>query len=216
MSSAEHERPRHTGGDAASWDARYAAAAQEDSTVWSTTPNATVEAVLDGVRPGTAVDLAAGEGRNAIWLGGRGWDVTAVDFSSAGVDIGRRRAEAAGIDVTWVVADGTRWAPSAPVDLVLLAYLQLPGAVLVPLLARAATWLRPGGRLLVVGHDRDNLHRGVGGPQDPAVLHTVDLLREGAAGLVVDRCEQVARPVQTPEGPRQAVDTLLEAHRSQE
>ena len=213
MSSAEHERPRHTGGDAASWDARYAAAAQEDSTVWSTTPNATVEAVLGGVRPGTAVDLAAGEGRNAIWLAGRGWDVTAVDFSSAGVDIGRRRAAAAGVDVTWVVGDVTRWAPPAPVDLVLLAYLQLPGPVLVPLLARAATWLRPGGRLLVVGHDRDNLDRGVGGPQDPAVLHTVDMLREGAAGLVVDRCEQVARPVQTPDGPRQAVDTLLEAHR---
>jgi hypothetical protein len=102
------------------------------------------------------------------------------------------------------------------VDLVLLAYLQLPGPVLVPLLARAATWLRPGGRLLVVGHDRDNLDHGVGGPQDPAVLHTVDMLREGAAALVVDRCEQVARPVQTPEGPRQAVDTLLEAHRPQE
>ena len=216
MSSAEHERPRHAGGDAASWDARYATAAQADSTVWSTTPNATVEAVLGGVQPGTAIDLAAGEGRNAIWLASRGWAVAAVDFSSAGVDIGRRRAAAARVEVTWVVSDVTRWAPPAPVDLVLLAYLQLPGPVLVPLLARAATWLRPGGRLLVVGHDRDNLDRGVGGPQDPAVLHTADMLREGAAGLVVDRCEQVARPVQTPEGPRQAVDTLLEAHRPQE
>jgi SAM-dependent methyltransferase len=215
MSTAEHERPRHAGGDAASWDARYARAAQEDSTVWSTTPNATVEAVLGEVQPGTAVDLAAGEGRNAIWLAARGWDVTAVDFSSAGLDIGRRRAAAARVQVTWAVGDVTRWAPAAPVDLVLLAYLQLPGPVLVPLLARAATWLRPGGRMLVVGHDRDNLDRGVGGPQDPAVLHTVDMLREGAAALVVDRCEQVARPVQTPEGHREAVDTVLEAHRQE-
>ena len=45
------------------------------------------------------------------------------------------------------------------------------------------------------------------------MLHTVAMLREGAAGLVVDRCEQVARPVQTPDGPREAVDTLLKAHR---
>jgi hypothetical protein len=43
----------------------------------------------------------------------------------------------------------------------------------------------------------------------------VDMLREGAAGLVVDRCEQVVRPVQTPDGPCKAVDTLLDAHRSQ-
>ena len=168
------------------------------------------------MQPGTAVDLAAGEGRNAIWLAGRGWDVTAVDFSAAGrghrPHAGPPRSAST---VTWVVADVTSWAHRRRCDLVLLAYLQLPGPVLVPLLARAATWLRPGGRLLVVGHDRDNLDRGVGGPQDPAVLHTVDMLREGAAGLEVDRCEQVARPVQTSEGPRQAVDTLLAAHRSQ-
>ena len=115
--------------------------------------------------------------------------------------------------MTWVLADATTWAPPAPVDLVLLAYLQLPARMLVPLLQRAATWLSPGGRLLVVGHDRDNLEHGVGGPQDPDVLHTVDLLTAGATGLVIDRCEQVARPVPGSDG-AQAIDTVLEAHRA--
>jgi SAM-dependent methyltransferase len=206
-------RPSSVPGDAAHWDGRYAQAAHEHATVWSTTPNATVAAVLTDVAPGTAVDLAAGEGRNAIWLAERGWDVTAVDFSAAGLDIGRTRATAEGVTVTWVLADATTWTPPAPVDLVLLAYLQLPAPMLVPLLHRTATWLSPGGRLLVVGHDRDNLEHGVGGPQDPAVLHTVDLLTAGAAGLVVDRCEQVARPVPGSDGAR-AIDTVLEAHRA--
>jgi SAM-dependent methyltransferase len=206
-------RPTSVPGDAAHWDARYAQAAHEHATVWSTTPNATVAAVLSEVTPGTAVDLAAGEGRNAIWLAERGWDVTAVDFSAAGLDIGRTRATAQAATVTWVLADATTWAPPAPVDLVLLAYLQLPARMLVPLLQRAATWLSPGGRLLVVGHDRDNLERGVGGPQDPDVLHTVDLLTAGATGLVIDRCEQVARPVPGSDG-AQAIDTVLEAHRA--
>jgi len=65
----------------------------------------------------------------------------------------------------------------------------------------------------VVGHDRDNLEHGVGGPQDPTVLHTTDMLRAGASALVVDRCEQVLRPVQTAEGGRRAIDTVLDAHR---
>jgi SAM-dependent methyltransferase len=214
MSGAPHDAPRHRVGDAAAWDARYAEAAQEHGSVWSLAPNATVEAALADVLPGAAVDLAAGEGRNAIWLATRGWQVTAVDFSAAGLDTGRRRATAADVDVAWVLADVTTWAPPGPVDLVLLAYLQLPEPVLVPLLARAAGWLAPGGRLLVVGHDRDNLEHGVGGPQDPTVLHTADMLRAGASTLVIDRCEQVLRPVQTPEGARRAIDTVLDAHRA--
>src|SRR4051812_50200643 len=120
MSADEHGRPRHAGGDAASWDARYAAAAQEDSTVWSATPNATVEAVLGGVRAGTAVDLAAGEGRNAIWLAGRSWDVTAVDFSRAGVDIGPRRAAAAGGEVGRGGGGGAPGGPPPPAGLLRL------------------------------------------------------------------------------------------------
>lgn len=205
-------RPSSVPGDAAHWDARYAQAAHEHATIWSTTPNSTVAAVLTDVTPGTAVDLAAGEGRNAIWLAEQGWDVTAVDFSGAGLDIGRRRAAALGVTVAWVLADATTWTPPAPVDLVLLAYLQLPAPVLVPLLRRASAWLSPGGRLLVVGHDRDNLEHGVGGPQDPAVLHTVDLLTAGAAGLDIDRCEQVLRPVPAADGAH-AIDTVLEAQR---
>ena len=56
--------------------------------------------------PGEAVDLAAGEGRHALWLAGRGWRVTAVDFSAVGLERGREQAAAAGVPgVTWEVAD---------------------------------------------------------------------------------------------------------------
>jgi hypothetical protein len=66
-------------------------------------------------------------------------------------------------------------------------------------------WLRPGGRLLVLGHDVENITAGVGGPQEPAILHSVDRLAPVAALLDVDRLEQVSR--QTPSGA--ALDTLL-------
>ncbi|GAB3349235.1 class I SAM-dependent methyltransferase [Modestobacter lapidis] len=185
---------------ATDWDARYAEKAQ-----WSTGPNALIAAELDGLPPGRAVDLAAGEGRHARWLAGRGWDVTAVDFSGVGLD--RGRAAPGGDAVRWVVADVLSWAPAEPValDLVLVAYLHLPGTDTVALLTRAVGWLAPGGRLLVLGHDVENTTRGVGGPQDPAILHSVDRLAPVAALLEVDRLAQVERP--TPAGT--ALDTLL-------
>ena len=73
--------------DAAGWDERYAAT----DLVWSAGPNQFVEAACADLPPGRAVDLAAGEGRNAIWLARRGWQVTAVDFSQVGLDKGAHR-----------------------------------------------------------------------------------------------------------------------------
>jgi SAM-dependent methyltransferase len=184
---------------AADWDARYAAQQQ-----WSTEPNALVAELLGDLPPGAAVDLAAGEGRHALWLAGRGWRVTAVDFSATGLARGRGRP---GADrVTWVTADVLGWdAPPGSLDLVLVAYLHLPEAQTTALLRRAVGWLVPGGRLLVLGHDVDNVAHGVGGPQDPAILHSVRRLAPVAELLDVDRLEQVRR--QTPAGT--ALDTLL-------
>jgi SAM-dependent methyltransferase len=184
---------------AADWDQRYA-----ESRQWSAEPNALVADLLADLPAGDAVDLAAGEGRHALWLATRGWRVTAVDFSSVGLDRGRSQP---GADrVTWVSADVTTWtAPPASLDLVLVAYLHLPEPDTVDLLTRAVGWLRPGGRLLVLGHDVANIEHGVGGPQEPAILHSVDRLAPVAALLDVDRCEQVGRP--TPAGT--ALDTLL-------
>lgn len=195
--------------DAAAWDARYAEGAQ-----WSAEPNALVAELVGDLPPGDVVDLAAGEGRHALWLAGRGWRATAVDFSAAGLDRGRaaERARPGAVPVDWVVADATTWtAPDASLDLVLVVYLHLPEAETVALLTRAVGWLRPGGRLLVLGHDVDNVTHGVGGPQDTAILHSTRRLAPVAALLQVDRLEQVRRS--TPGG--DALDTLLLGRRAQ-
>ena len=167
---------------AASWDARYAERG------WLREPSSTVVAAVGDLPPGRAVDLAAGPGRHARWLAARGWSVTAVDFSAVGIGQGRA-ADPAGA-VEWVVADAAQWSPAGPVDLVLAAYVQLGAAGL----QRAAGWLAPGGRLVVVGHALRNLVDGVHGPKDPAHLQTEEVLRAGARGLVVERLEEVLRP----------------------
>lgn len=194
--------------DASAWDRRYA----DSDLLWSAEPNRFVAAELADLQPGRAVDLAAGEGRNAIWLASRGWRTTAVDFSAVAVDKGRRLAEAAGVEVDWIVADLLDHIPEpAGFDLVVVAYLQLPPEQLGTALTRAARAVAPGGVLLMVGHDVQNLTDGTGGPQDPEVLYTPDGITGRLPGLTVERADQVRRPV--PGAPRQAIDTLVRAYR---
>jgi SAM-dependent methyltransferase len=186
------------------WDERYAEQQQ-----WSAEPNVLIAELLGDLPAGDAVDLAAGEGRHALWLAGLGWRVTAVDFSDVGLARGREQPGAE--RVTWVTADVNTWsAEPGSLDLVLVAYLHLPEAETTALFARAVSWLRPGGRLLVLGHDVENLTAGVGGPQEPDILHSVERLAPVAALLEVDRLEQVRR--QTPAGT--ALDTLLWGRRT--
>src|SRR4051794_28043345 len=184
---------------AADWDERYAQREQ-----WTTGPNPLVESLVGELPPGDAVDLAAGEGRHALWLAARGWRVTAVDFSAVG--LGRGRAQPGGGLMTGGTAHVLTWtAPASSLDLVLVAYLHLPEPRTTELLRRAVGWLRPGGRLLVLGHDVDNIAAGVGGPQEPAILHSVERLAPVAELLDVDRLEQVRR--ETDAGV--ALDTVL-------
>ena len=110
---------------AGDWDQRYA-----ENQQWSTGPNALVEELVAGLPPGDAVDLAAGEGRHALWLASLGWRVTAVDFSDVGLSRGRVQPGADA--VTWVTADVLAWdtAPGS-LDLVLVEPADLePGRTL--------------------------------------------------------------------------------------
>ena len=157
--------------DAADWDARYA----ESELVWSRGPNRLVAAECADLPPGRAVDLACGEGRNALWLASRGWHVTAVDFSQVALDKGRRLAE--GEDdaaVDWVCADATQWRGEG-YDLAVVAYFQVParrsaygGA------PRRRRRCGPAAPCCGWATTATNLTEGTGGPQDPRVLMTAE------------------------------------------
>jgi SAM-dependent methyltransferase len=191
------------------WDRRYA----EKELIWSAGPNQFVAELLDAVPPGRALDVATGEGRNAIWLAERGWRVTAVDFSTAGLAKARALAEGRGVDVEWVNADVREYEPAGGFDLALIAYLHLPAGQNAAVLRRAAAALAPGGTLLLIGHDRSNLTDGIGGPQDPDVLHTPEDVVAALDGLAIRRAERVHRTVETDAHRGVAIDTLVIATR---
>jgi SAM-dependent methyltransferase len=193
------------------WDRRYAAA----ELLWSAEPNRFLAAEVAGLAPGRALDLACGEGRNALWLAERGWRVTAVDFSPVALGRARELAGRRAVEVGWVEADVRTWVPPiGAFDLVALLYLQLPPGERRGVLAAAASALAPGGTLLLVAHDLANLAEGHGGPQDPAVLTTHGEVTAELAGLLIERAERVERPVSLPDGGEaRALDTLVRASR---
>ena len=196
--------------DSSAWDARYA----DTELLWTAEPNRFVVQELADLPGGRALDLAAGEGRNAVWLAEQGWRVTAVDFSAVAVGKGRRLAASRGVAVEWLVADLLDYRPrAATFDLVLVAYLHLPPAQRRTVLAAAVDALAPGGLVLVVGHDVSNLTEGVGGPRDPDLLYEPATIAAELAGLRIVRDGRVLRPVSTSDGDRTAVDTLVRAVR---
>ena len=204
--------------DADAWNARYDTA----ELVWSGEPNLFLPPEVADLEPGRALDLASGEGRNAVWLATQGWQVTAVDFSSVGVEKGARLAAERGVDVEFVVGDATTWIPpGGGYDLVVVFYLQLPADQRRAAVATAVRALSPSGRFLLVSHDLHNLAEGYGGPQDAVVLTTSEAIVDDIAAacleygveLVIERAEQVDRVVATSEGERIAIDTLVRAQR---
>jgi SAM-dependent methyltransferase len=203
--------------DAADWDDRYTAR----DLVWGVAPNRFVADALAELPPGRALDVACGEGRNALWLAARGWTATGVDFSPVAVERARRLAERTGVSerAGFAVLDVTRGGlPAGPYDAVVVAYLHLAAAPRRRVLRGAADVVAPGGRLVVVAHDLSNLEDGTGGPQDPAVLFSPqDVVTDLAGtGLDVERAEVARRPVETPDGPVDARDALVVARRREQ
>jgi SAM-dependent methyltransferase len=195
--------------DARGWDERYG----QEGLVWTAEPNRFLVAEVSGLSPGRALDVACGEGRNTVWLAEQGWTVTGVDFSAVGLDKARRLAEVRGVEGTFELADVTTYQPATDFDLVVVLYLHLPAAARTDAFVRAASAVRRGGTLLVVGHDITNLTDGVGGPQDPALLYGPADICADLAGLEIVKAERVLRPVTVDGEVRNAIDVLVRARR---
>lgn len=174
------------------WEERYA----QREAVWSGKVNPWLVEVAGPLSPGTALDLACGEGGDAIWLAEQGWQVTGVDFAAAGLARAAKAAEATGVAVDWVQADLSQWQPTETFDLVTMHFLHGPRELREAALRSA--WAATGGTLLVVSHDKANLTEGTaGGPPDPDVLYgpteMLAAIGVGADDPVVRRAEVVVR-----------------------
>ena len=193
------------------WDERYAASQQ----TFPLEPNPLVADEVAGLRPGRALDLAAGEGRHSVWLAAQGWDVVAVDHSVVGLRRAQARARAEGVRVALAVADvHLLRLPRRSFDLVLAAFFHPRPPERAALYGAVAPALAPGGTLLLVSYDVANLTEGSGGPQDAEVLlQPARFAAElSALGLDVARADTVRLRVPAPDGNEvDVVDAVIRA-----
>lgn len=174
------------------WDERYAA----DGYFYGTEPNDFLAEHAAAIPPGPVLELAAGEGRNGVWLAQRGHAVTAVDGSSVGLAKAEALARARGVAITTVCADLASYAIApATWSGVVSIFCHLPPALRARVLGEAARGLVPGGALILEAYTPAQLAHGTGGPKDRALLVTLDELRADLAGLELEIAREVEREI---------------------
>jgi SAM-dependent methyltransferase len=199
------------------WNEKFSAT---DELIYTETVNRFVEELASPIiaakKKGKVIDLAGGEGRNSVWFAERGWQAENIDISSAGLTKFLAFAERRGVSekVFANCADATGFESVLyPVDLGVVAYLQIKQESLAEALDCLIDQIKPGGHLIGVWHSRDNMDNDYNGPRDADVRPSVATITEMLSGLPVEIevLENRDGQVQTKEGLKPSVTLVLKA-----
>lgn len=158
------------------WDSRFA----EKGFAYGTEPNEFLVSQKRYLKPGLkALAVADGEGRNGVWLASQGLEVLSVDQSAVGLAKARELAAQRGVSIRTEQADLTTWKwPENEFDVVAAIYIHFPPTVRLRMHAAMYGALKPGGILILEAFTPKQLEYKTGGPQDPAMLYTMEMLRK--------------------------------------
>jgi thioredoxin reductase len=203
----------------ADWDHRYSG-----PQMWSGNPNGSLVAEITGLAPGTALDVGAGEGGDAMWLAHQGWSVTATDISQHAVDRIAAMAADQDLPVVSVRVDANSPQPfvAAAYDLVTVHYASIPRTPDDRGIGNMLEAVAPGGTLLVVGHDLDPMRHPIDTSRqsrafDPDAYVRVDdvfAVIEHAADWRIEVHEKRRRPPGHASSSHHVDDIVLRARRA--
>ena len=197
------------------WNEKFSAT---DDLIYTEKVNRFVEELATPIvaaqKKGKVIDLAGGEGRNSVWFAEHGWQAENIDISSAGLtkflDFASRRGVS---DLVFAnCADATGFESVLyPVDLGVIAYLQVDGVALAEAVECLVDQVRPGGHIIGVWHSRDNMDNDYNGPRDAEVRPSVASMTSILEGLPVsiEILENRDGQVQTKEGLKPSVTLVL-------
>lgn len=140
---------------------------------FNTNPNALLVSTVAGRTPGRALDVCAGQGRNAVFLAIQGWDVTAVDVSDEGLEVARCNAEHAGVHVHTVLKSSETFDFGLEAwDLLVMTYAPVP-LTDPSYVKQISNALRPGGLIVIESFASDVAEDG----RTPVDIDPADLQR---------------------------------------
>ena len=176
------------------WNERYSA----EKLVYGDAPNEFLASMADRLpATGDALDIGAGEGRNALFLASRGLNVLAVDQSEVGMQKAQRLAQARGLTLRTQAADLQHFdAEPNSFDVITFYFRAPPGnAPSHWCTCGLLRWLKPGGLFLLEAYAPDQIERDTGGPKDPALLAPLNVIVGELAGLKIEHQAALVRNV---------------------
>jgi SAM-dependent methyltransferase len=174
------------------WDERY----NTDEYVYGTEPNTFLVEAAGTIPKGRVLCLAEGEGRNAVYLAGLGYEVAAVDASKIGMEKAQVLATDREVDIETVVADLNEYRIEPESwDGIVSIFCHLPSARRPALHKKIVEGLKPGGVLVLEAFNPAQLNRGTGGPQNEDRLITLAELEAAFKTLDFKHAEELERTI---------------------
>lgn len=162
------------------WNERY----QQDAFIYGKKPNTFFAEQILLLEPGSILLPAEGEGRNAVYSAGLGWEVTAFDYSEAAKAKAKKLADEANVRIDYRIAQATDFhVNDESFDVVALIYAHLPPQIRKVVHQRVITWLRPGGRVILEAFHPRQLQHSSGGPKNTELLYDQSMLRDDFSAL---------------------------------
>ena len=174
----------------ATWNERY----QNSTYQYGINPNEFLTEQLQGLQPGRILVPAAGEGRDMVYAAKLGWEAYGFDLSEQGEAKAIKLARDQQVNIHFKCMDAFKINyPLESFDVIALSFFHLPPDMRKAFHQRCVTWLKPGGRIILEGFNKNQLGKTSGGPKQVDWLFNSQELAEDFQGLTVQLNEEKDR-----------------------
>jgi cyclopropane fatty-acyl-phospholipid synthase-like methyltransferase len=174
------------------WDEVY----DTQDYVYGIEPNDFLKEHADKLPKGKVLCLAEGEGRNAVFLAELGYEVTAVDSSIIGLEKAEKLANHRGVSIKIECVDLADYEIEPNhFDVIVSIYCHLPSALRKTVYKKVQSGLVTGGVFLVEGYTTKQLQYKTGGPPNPDMMLSCEILQQELPELRFDLLEEKEREV---------------------
>ena len=162
------------------WDERY----KTTEYVYGTEPNEFLKIKLQEITPGKILFPAEGEGRNAVFAAGLGWEVQAFDTSIEGKMKALQLAKNKNVSIQYQINsyESANFQENF-FDCIALIFAHTPPHKRKEYHQKLIRFLKPGGQIILESFSKKQIKRNTGGPQNIDMLHSTEELSDDFSQL---------------------------------